>query len=283
MAIDFDKLFAGSLAEYAHEIEHMDEAQVEEFAERLYEKWLDTPNTGLLGATPAEYFRQYTPRNLCEAAMEYAREGKRLPDPLSNEILDQALETERVLVDIIGGTFTPFHVKGAIAAIGFLTEMQSAAAVPVLMKLAADEGADPALADAAAEAVINIGANGARLALEMLPLTNSDAVEDRLVDIICSMRDYATAEAAFPRVLEIFHRRPDARAFYASCLAKLGDDRAVQPLMAVANDPAANYYDYLAVRHALEALGEIVDIDRDFSGDDDYEYMKEYEEPNNNE
>lgn len=275
MAIDFDRLFAQSLGEYENEIKRMNEQQVEDFAERLYEKWLETPNSELMWCTPAEYFRQYNPQNLCEAALEYAREGKRLPDPLSHEILARAVETERILIDIIGGNIKPFHAKGAIAAIGLLTEMQSSAAVPTLVKLACDHKLDAQLADSAAEAAVNIGGNGARMALDMLPLAETDEVEDRLVDIICSARDYRLAELAFPKVLDIFHRRRDQRAFYASCLAKLGDDRAVEPLMAAIADPTAGYYEYTAVRYALEALGEIVDIERDFSGDDDYEYMKE--------
>lgn len=277
MAIDFDRLFAENLAEYEHQIEHMDEGQVEEFAERLYEKWLESPNMELMWCSPAEYFRQYNPLNLCEAALEYAREGKRLPDPLSNEILDQAMETERILIDILGGYKSPAHAKGCITVVGLLTEMQSSAALPVLLRLAADPDTPPELADSAAEAVVSIGYKGPRLALNMLPLADTDEVEDRLVDIICTSRDYALAAEAFPRVLEIFHRRRDQRAFYATCLAKLGDDRAIEPLMAAMADPMLGYYEYMAVCHALEALGEIVDIQRDFSGDEDYEYIKEYD------
>jgi hypothetical protein len=96
-----------------------------------------------------------------------------------------------------------------------------------------------------------------------------------LADILCSG---GYSETAFDRIVEIYHRRRDQRAFYATCLAKLYNKRALDILREGMTDPTLGYYEYLAMRDAIEALGGEVDIVKEFTGDSDYEFMKEYEE-----
>ena len=55
---------------------------------------------------------------------------------------------------------------------------------------------------------------------------------------------------------------------------RLGDARAVEPLKTAMQAPNLRYGDYLAMRDAAESLGAILDVEREFYGDQDYELMR---------
>lgn len=82
-------------------------------------------------------------------------------------------------------------------------------------------------------------------------------------------------EGAFERLSALFcQANPEHKAFYASCLGKLGDERAVEMLTKQLKDPKLDYYTYCAIRDAAEELGAWVELDREFAGDKDYEAIK---------
>ena len=67
------------------------------------------------------------------------------------------------------------------------------------------------------------------------------------------------------------------KAFLAHCLSRLGDDEAL-PFLNEALESAQNYYDYMAIAEAIEALGGETPAPREFAGDCDYEKMIEVNE-----
>ncbi len=70
-------------------------------------------------------------------------------------------------------------------------------------------------------------------------------------------------------------RLADRRALYATYLARLGDERALDALSRVVNLTDLDYLDYLEVRNAIEALGGQAPEDmRRFDGDPAYESLK---------
>ena len=83
-------------------------------------------------------------------------------------------------------------------------------------------------------------------------------------------RIYNYAESAF-------RNRPERRALFASYLAKLGDERAIEILRPALQYVDLGYLDYIEIRNAIEALGGEVEEEREFFGDPDYESMRSME------
>ena len=67
---------------------------------------------------------------------------------------------------------------------------------------------------------------------------------------------------------------PEHRALYASYLAKLGDERALEPLRAMLGMYDIDYLDYLELRNAVEALGGDPGEERSFYGDPTFEALR---------
>ena len=130
-------------------------------------------------------------------------------------------------------------------------------------------------AERAADAMTNFGQAAGLLALDAIGRQEHPAVVDRLADIVAST---LPGPQAYPVLLDLFERRLDARAFYARCLAKLGEEAAIEPLTAAMRADVLTYYDYLALRDAVEELGGLVEIERVFDGDADYQRMQDWGE-----
>ena len=58
------------------------------------------------------------------------------------------------------------------------------------------------------------------------------------------------------------------------CFIDRGNAEAVSHLEEALRNDDTVYYDYMAIKNALEELGGEVTIERDFSGDCDYEALK---------
>ena len=69
-------------------------------------------------------------------------------------------------------------------------------------------------------------------------------------------------------------RTPRTARWRAALLGQLGDPRAVEPLRAQLDSADLNYFTYREIRFAIEELGEDAGPERDFSGDPDYEALR---------
>ena len=77
------------------------------------------------------------------------------------------------------------------------------------------------------EAVQQFGAKAAEKALALMNTQVDEETEQILADILCQW----PLEGAFERLSALFcQANPEHKAFYASCLGKLGDERAVEML-----------------------------------------------------
>jgi hypothetical protein len=85
-------------------------------------------------------------------------------------------------------------------------------------------------------------------------------------------------ERSYELVLEKFLYSETNKAFYASCLGKLGSEKALPYLEEALRYDGIKYFDYVSIKNAVEALGGEVMIDRDFSGDKDYESLIKMED-----
>jgi len=72
--------------------------------------------------------------------------------------------------------------------------------------------------------------------------------------------------------------RPEQREVYASFLLRLGDERAIGPLSQLLNSQDLGYLQYMEICNAIESLGGEVSVQREFSGDADYEQLRQLPE-----
>ena len=266
MAVDFDGLFRQYFARHGKVSEDATEEEIEERAEELYHGFLHTPLPELDGRTMEEYFSEKNAYMLVEELLDCAREGIPPTDYLMDAILSSS-QGEEALYEALADTgLSPGE---GVAVIGLLMDLESRAPLTRYREILLDEDADAGLSDAAAEAVIALGdLETARLIQDRLPGIMDPENRRRLGDIL----SYLPVEGTFEALLNRFSDCPDA--FYAQCLMRLGDARAVEPLKTAMQAPNLRYGDYLAMRDAAESLGAILDVEREFYGDQDYELMR---------
>lgn len=266
MAVDFDGLFRQYFARHGKVSEDATEEEIEERAEELYHGFLHTPLPELDGRTMEEYFSEKNAYMLVEELLDCAREGIPPTDYLMDAILSSS-QGEEALYEVLADTgLSPGE---GVAVIGLLMDLESRAPLTRYREILLDEDADAGLSDAAAEAVIALGdLETARLIQDRLPGIMDPGNRRRLGDIL----SYLPVEGTFEALLNLFLDCPDA--FYAQCLMRLGDAQAVEPLKTAMQAPNLRYGDYLAMRDAAESLGAILDVEREFYGDQDYELMR---------
>ena len=99
----------------------------------------------------------------------------------------------------------------------------------------------------------------------------SDEAADCLLDLLSGLPQ--KDKRVFDRLVRHFLGRYERRAYFASLLARYGDAEAI-PVLEEAL-PGADYADYRALLEAIEYLGGTVSKQRDFSGDPDFEKLKQ--------
>ena len=271
--IDLEHLFHHYVADHLHKAGKLDEDAAGEMAEKLYAEWADAPCAALDGCSPRAWFaRLDTPEALVETLTAYARADMEPPELLLDRFFD----------------------VGAICAAPLEALARNAGESAALRAQALDllNGLDEARAvRTAIDAVLAAQESDAfcELAAEILASRVDADVADRLLDGYDAAPDFARtlileALCNFPgdarvyeRMLEMLKNRPEQRADAARLLGRYGDARAIEPLKALLDLTDIGYYEYMEVRNAVEALGGEVEIEREFYGDPDYEYLRELE------
>lgn len=246
--------------------------KVEELEARvpdLYIKWLNTPASWLEGATPAQYFEQFSdPALLMEMLVGYCRANIAVPDPLLDRIssLGECM-TEPLLALFADASADakPREMAGMLLVeIGGIAPMQ----VCIDMIFAEDVPAG------VREQAVNIlrgmesAAEGALLkAMEQAEGEAFSACLDLLLD--CS-RD----PRLFDWAVYGLRNQPGRREVFASFLLRMDDERAIEPLSAMLPLSDLTYLEYMEIANAIESLGGEVRVKREFSGDADYEQLR---------
>ena len=99
--------------------------------------------------------------------------------------------------------------------------------------------------------------------LQELPHAN-EAGKEALLDVLSN---FPGNEQVFQLAMRLFRENPERRALFAGYLGKLGDERALEPLMQAAQDDRVRYLDYIELRNAIEELGGVAP-EREFDDDD---------------
>lgn len=245
----------------------------------LYIDWLNMPNIALGGIAPGAYYRGMEAKELVELLVDTFAEGKKPSDPLLDAIADTK-SAEPLLIDLLKGNSKLQGAKLLQArreAADLLNQMESHDALSTYIDFITslgkkDEPMNDELVAAVADAVAALGEEAKEplfLALEKADELASECI----LDILCGL---SADERTFKSILSHFHTDSERRVTYAKLLERYADERAINTLQAALR--GEGYYNYIAIRDAIEALGGIVDYEIDFSGDEEYEAMKQFEE-----
>ena len=265
--IDFSACFARWVKGQIQPGRKLSPQEYDELAATLYEQWLRTPQEEMSGRAPAAYFDAFDGDALVDALLAYARDGFFIPGPLCDALGNNPACAQKLL-NTLDEPLTPAQ---NMAVLERLSELQEARMVEPCLRMITGE--DDQKADQAAQALLAFGNPAAERAMALLQTASfSDSVTDRLADIVASMGAF---EGAYEALSRLFLRQRDARAFYAQCLAKMGDERALALMKDAAQEPDLSYFDFMAIRDAVEALGGTLAESRDFSSDKDYITLEE--------
>ena len=270
--IDFDKEFERYITVWMkeHSKEYKNYDAMEAAMPQVYAQFLDTPVNWLSGAKPGEYFDQFdNPKQLVNWMEDYFKQRIPVPDMLMNRIAELGLSAESALVAMMKKEKATMEMK--MAAITLLREIDSSAAMEdyIAWQLQRKDGEDE-LADNGLESLVSLGVCAVPAMRAALPKANA-AGQEALLTILC---DYPGDENVFETAMALLQSRKERLAVLADCLGKLGDERALPALKALAASEETPYLDYIELRSAIEALGGEAP-EREFDAEDPaYEAMR---------
>lgn len=267
--IDFDSKFADYtsrwMEEHAKEYRNFDAMEAD--MPRVYMTFLNTPARWLDGVTPGAYFTQFEdPKDLVDWMVEYVNREIPVPDLLLDQIQAVGKPCEKRLVTLLKEEDAPEEAK--MTAVGLLREMGSTLPKMLYIEWQMNRDAKDDLADNGLDSLKSMGNCVVQPIMQSLPHANA-AGQEAMLDVLV---DYPGNEQVFQLALRLFKENPGRRALFASYLGKLGDDRALPDLIAVAKDDRTGYIDFIELRNAIEVLGGIAP-EREFDNDPEYEAL----------
>ena len=270
--IDFDAQFSKYttqwVAQNASKYKNADEMEAD-FPD-VYLKWLNTPADWLGRVSPSMYFAQYdNAKMLVKWMRDYFKQGVAVPDLMLDRIVQLGEAAVAELMILLENPARD-EDEAKMCAIGMLTQLESDAPFALYVKWMAQAQPGDDLAERAADALTPYAAQCRQLLLDAYDGA-TDTGKALFLDVLAYVRED-------DRVFELLMRQfaqGNNPALYASYLLKYGDERALPELERALNDPALPYLDYIEVRNAVEALGGEVLHERDFSGDEDYEALRQ--------
>ncbi|MGI6161859.1 MAG: hypothetical protein ACOYJD_07490 [Christensenellales bacterium] len=249
--VDLETLFEKHIKKWLSGQRGVKPEELEERAADECERWLELPNDELDGLSPRDWFGRMDTRRLL-ALFEQNCRAKNVPGLMIEELSRR----DDAAADLIKLLDNDACAPKAIDAL-MLAGNDAAAASYISMIL------DGRHAEHAAEALLPLDCPD--MVYDAM-LGAGDDARDCFFDIMVEKGDIR----AYKHILDAFEEQgEDRRHIYARMLGKLGDERAIEPLMA-ALSKVQGYFEFCAFRDAIEQLGGEVDMDFDFENDIDY-------------
>ena len=230
----------------------------------VYLQFLNTEADWLDGKTPGAYFQSFEPNELVSYLCESENADISAPEPLTDRIAELGLECEDALIAVVKNGDNCDSLRAT--AINLLREIASPRAAGMCIDLI--EESDE-LREVAVDLLSELGQNEIENILNRLENT-SESTKEAFLDVLCN---FPGDERIYTYTVQQFLTQSDKRAMYASFLAKLNDERAIEPLTKALDLSDLDYIDYIEIRNAIEMLGGEVECDRDFTGDPSYEAL----------
>ncbi len=265
---DFDERFSQTLTAWIEQNQkkYRRPEDMEDAAGELYETWLSTSADWLGGAAPGDYYRRFADASaLVDLLKRHIAEDVPVPDPLLDRLAE--LGDEAALLGLVRDAEAPCEAR--MTGVAILRQMESAAPMVDYIRWQVERAEDADLLDNALESLRSMG-EAVRRPAKIAFTAADDEGKEALLDVLADFPgDTDVADFAIRR----FAHCPDRRALYAGYLGKLDDERAIDPLLAAAEDPKVAYIDFIEIRNAIERLGGEAPA-RDFDDDPTYRAVK---------
>jgi len=269
MLIDFETKFGKYLREYM-DGSGLEDDEVEEQVPDLYLKWLDMPQKWLSGQSPNAYFEAMDAAELVTMLGQYMLSDMTVPGPLLNRIADMNEDTYPLLVSLMQNCEGEKGDQIRTIIVKLIEEMDMPRPFAYYIDVVANAAAPSEFSEACVEELKNAGEDYKQSVINAYEKAQSPYAADCLLDILADM---PYDERSYEFAMEKFLYSPANKAFYASCLGKLGSEKALPYLEEALRQEGIRYYDYVSIKNAVEELGGEVMIERDFTGDKDYESL----------
>lgn len=270
MLIDFEQKFRDYIMQYKKDNDIEDDELVE-LAPDMYLSWVDKPKKWLSGKSPITHFEGFEPVALIEELGKYIISGITLPGVLLNRIADTKQDTYPYLISLLENYEDEKSDKIKVTIVRLIEEMDLPHPYEYYIKAISQAEEQTDFYEACADELKDSGDLYKDQLITAYEEADNQYVSDCFLDILC---DLPYDDRTYQFALEKFLYSDQHRAFYASCLGKIGNEKAIPYLEDELRSDDVNYYDYISVKNALEELGGEIEIDRDFSGDQDYESLK---------
>lgn len=262
--IDFDKEFQRYITQWMRtnaknyrNVEAMEEAMPE-----VYATFLDTPAAFLAGVKPGEYFLSFTDSKALVNWMEdYFKQRVPVPDMLLNRITELGESSVAPLMNVIHKERAPRDAK--MSAITLLREIGSEEPKDLYISWQLERAEEDEMADNALESLESMGEN-AFAAMRAAMEKANPAGQEALLSLLC---DGPSDDGLFDLAMALLEKRPEHAAILCNYIARLGDERALPALKALAASESTGYLDYIELRSAIEELGGECP-EREFSDED---------------
>ena len=266
---DFDEHFDDYLTQWIqkNQARYQKPEDMEEAMPEVYAKWLNIPAKWLEGAKPGEYFNRFTSgEELCELVRRYTQEGVCLPDPLLDRLLE--VGDEDAMMALLTDEAAPCEAR--MCMVDLLRSLESTKPMVDYLRWQVERKYDADLLDNALDSLRQMGQVTVRPGKIAFAAADEEGKE-ALLDLLA---DYPGDEDVFQFALRSFLTKKDKRALFAGYLAKLGDDRALEHLLDVAEGDEVTYADFLEIRSAIERLGGEAPV-KDWTGDPTFQAFRQ--------
>lgn len=271
--IDFDKEFQRYMTVWLkdHKKEYKNYDEVEARMPEIYEAWLAAPLDWLGNKCPGEYFDQFdNPRMLVNHMEDYIKQRVSVPDMLMNRITDLGKDSEQPLFDLLCKERAGIEAK--MLAITMLRELGSTLPVNTYIEWIKNTGdGEDELAENALESLDSLGEQAADKMRAALPDATGSGKEC-FCSLLCHYDD--PDETVYGTIMSLLDAHPEKCAVLADYLGKLGNEKALEKLKAIAGSEETGYLDYIELRSAIEMLGGDCP-EREFDANDpDYDALR---------
>ncbi|HNW86047.1 MAG TPA: hypothetical protein PLP25_05795 [Candidatus Limiplasma sp.] len=257
--IDFDAHFSQTLSEWieANRARFKNAEAMEDAAPEAYQTWLETPADWLGGVAPIDYFARFDDaKMLTDWLLAYANSDTPIPDLLLDRL--EELNNEAPILALLRDEAAPCEAR--MHAVDMLRQLDSRAPMVDYIRWQVERAQDEDLLDNALESLRSMGEEVRRPA-KIAFVAADDAGKEALLDVLADFLPCDEDALAF--ALRQFQAVPEKRALYAGYLGKMEDDRALAPLMDMAEAEGLSYIDFIEIRNAIERLGGEAPV-RDF-------------------
>lgn len=256
--IDTDALFEKYVREYMKKnAGKFTEEEWEDKIPELYDKFGKTPLEELGGKTPAEYYSSFGGEELVEMLSACVKGGLPVSDCLC-EALTASADSEKPLIKLLDDG----EEELVMYALNILNDKNSVPALPRLVELILDYGACVHVKDLAAEILCD---RPEEVKETILRVYNDvgDKEREYFADILSRCKP---DDRIYAVLVDAFETHREALPFYATLLARYGDERAL-PLLYEAIEGDVNYVEFQELKFAVENLGGEYEKERDYSND----------------